>query len=245
MGIASGYRAGRIEQRDIRKENGHSMPSICMGVTASGQLPFLRPSYTLTSKSNAINHHSLFPQPVPTLSLSMLQHHCPPALVPLREHDAAVSALVLHVLETGDEVRHAAETEDDTCQRGPCTTGTLSAFSFLSFTRFQLVRLAQYRVAWGEATQGEMYKREGKRTGSYCPNAVPRPSGLAVDRRGSRQGRRLRKGLPGGRRFGMFAGTAAAAGIVVVVVEGAAAVVAPGCSIPASQAPCPAVVARG
>ena len=89
-----------------------------------------------------------------------------------------------------------------------------------------------------------MYKREGKHTGSYCPNAVPRPSGLGVDRRGSRRGRRLRKGLPGGRRFGTFAGTAAAAaaGIAVVVV-GAAAVVAPGCNIPASQAPCPAAAA--
>ena len=85
-----------------------------MGFMASGQPPFLRPSYTLTSKSNAINHHSLFSQPVPTLSLSMLQHHRPPTLVPLRERDAAVSALVLHVLETWDEVWHAAETADNT-----------------------------------------------------------------------------------------------------------------------------------
>ena len=90
------------------------MVSICMGITASEQPPFLCPSYTITSKSNAINHHSLFPRPVPPLSLSMLQHHRPPALVPLRERDAAVSALVLHVLETGDEVWHAAETADDT-----------------------------------------------------------------------------------------------------------------------------------
>ena len=85
-----------------------------MGITVTGQPRFLRPPYTLTSKSNAINHHSLFPQPVPTLSLSMLQHYRPPALVPLRECDTAVSALVLHILETGDEVWHAAETADDT-----------------------------------------------------------------------------------------------------------------------------------
>ena len=114
-------------------------------------------------------------------------------------------------------------------------------FPFLSFTCFLLVRLTQYRVAWDEATQGEIYKREGERTGLYCPNAVPRPSGLGVDRRGSRRVRRLRRDLPGGRRFGTFAGTAAAAAVVVVVVAvGAAVVVARGCSIPASQAPCPA-----
>ena len=63
----------------------------------------------------------------------MLQHHRPPALVPLRERDAAVSALVLHVLETGNEVGHAAETEEETRQRGPCATGTLSAFFFRLF----------------------------------------------------------------------------------------------------------------
>ena len=85
-----------------------------MGITASGQPPFLRRSHTLTSKSKVINHHSLFPRPVPALSLSMLQHHRPPAFVPLRERNAAVSALVLHVLKTGDEVGYAAKTADHT-----------------------------------------------------------------------------------------------------------------------------------
>ena len=87
-----------------------------------------------------------------------------------------------------------------------------------------------------DATQGEMYKREGQRTGSCCPHAVPRRSELGVDIRGSQRVRRLLRDLPGERRFGTFAGTAAAAGIVVVVV-GAAVVVARGCKIPASQAP--------
>ena len=82
-----------------------------------------------------------------------------------------------------------------------------------------------------------VYKREGEHTGSYCPNAVPQPSGLGVDRRGSRRVRRLRRDLPGGRRFGTFAG------IVVVVVVGAPAAVGQGCSIPASREPCPAAVA--
>ena len=82
-----------------------------MGITASGQLPFLRPSRTPTSKSNAnqssspAGHHPV---------LSMLEHHRPPAFMPLRERDAAVSALVLHVLETRDQVRNAAETADYT-----------------------------------------------------------------------------------------------------------------------------------
>lgn len=49
----------------------------------------------------------------------MLQHHRPPALMPLREQDAAASALVLHVLEAGDEVGHATETGEHARQRGP------------------------------------------------------------------------------------------------------------------------------
>ena len=114
MGIASGYRTGGREQEEINQKDEHYMVNICMGITASGQPPFLRPSRTLTSKSKAINHHSLFPQPVPTISLSMLQHYRPAALVPLCERNAAVSALVLHVLETVDEVGHATETADHT-----------------------------------------------------------------------------------------------------------------------------------
>lgn len=51
--------------------------------------------------------------------------------------------------------------------------------------------------------------------------------------------RQLRRDSPRGRRSGTFAGTAAA-GIVVVV---AAVIVAQSCSIPASQALCPAAVA--
>ena len=72
---------------------------------------------------------------------------------------------------------------------------------------------------------------EGERTGWYCPNEVARPSGLGVDRQGSRRVRRLRRDLPGGRRFGKFADTAAAA----VVVQG--------CSTPPCQASCPAAAA--
>ena len=91
-----------------------------------------------------------------------------------------------------------------------------------------------------EATQREMYKREGERTGSCCPHAVPQPSELGVDIRGSQRVRRLRRDLPGERRFGTFAGTAAGAGIVVV---GAAVVVARSCKIPAFQAPYPPAAA--
>lgn len=64
--------------------------------------------------------------------------------------------------------------------------------------------------------------------------------------------RRLLGGLQGEQRFGTFAGTAAAAGVgvaAVAIVAGgsaaaaAAATVDMGCSNPASQTPCPAVVA--
>ena len=51
----------------------------------------------------------------------MLQHHRPPALMPLGEQDAAASALVLHVFEAGDEVGHATEAGEHARQRGPET----------------------------------------------------------------------------------------------------------------------------
>lgn len=63
----------------------------------------------------------------------MLQHHRPPALMPLGEQDATASALVLHVLEAGDEVGHAAEAGEDARDRGPETvrhTEVSVSFSF-------------------------------------------------------------------------------------------------------------------
>ena len=39
--------------------------------------------------------------------------------MPLGEQDAAASALMLHVLEAGDEVRDATETEERAGQHGP------------------------------------------------------------------------------------------------------------------------------
>ena len=41
--------------------------------------------------------------------------------MPLREQDAAVSALVLRVLEAVHQVGYAAETGDDAEERGPST----------------------------------------------------------------------------------------------------------------------------
>lgn len=93
----------------------------------------------------------------------MLQHHRPPALMPLREQDAAASALVLHVLEAGDEVGHATETGEHARQRGPEAVrhaqevtrqrfGSRFFFFFLFFrftflfgyTRFKLVRCSVF-----------------------------------------------------------------------------------------------------
>ena len=84
----------------------------------------------------------------------------------------------------------------------------------------------------GRGNARENVQKGGERTEWYCLNAVARSLGLGVDRQGSRRVRRLRRDLPEGRRFGKFADTAAAA---VVVVQG--------CSIPASQAPCPGAAA--
>lgn len=64
----------------------------------------------------------------------MLQHDRPPTPVPHRKQDPAMTALVLRVLETGDEVRDAAEAEDETGQRGPRTSahrGNVSVLFFL------------------------------------------------------------------------------------------------------------------
>lgn len=57
----------------------------------------------------------------PSTTSSMLQHHRPPALMPLGEQDAAASALVLHVFEAGDEVGHATEAGEHARQSGPET----------------------------------------------------------------------------------------------------------------------------
>lgn len=43
----------------------------------------------------------------------------PPAVVPCREQDAAMTTLVLDVLEGADEVRDASEAEAETDDGGP------------------------------------------------------------------------------------------------------------------------------
>lgn len=63
----------------------------------------------------------------------MLQHHRPSAPMPERKQHAAMTALVLRVLETGDEIRDATETEDETRQRGPRTSAHGSRVSVLFF----------------------------------------------------------------------------------------------------------------
>ena len=54
-----------------------------------------------------------------------MKHRRPPTLMPLRLQNAAVSALVLRVLEAVHQIRDAPETAYDAEERGPATVGII------------------------------------------------------------------------------------------------------------------------
>ena len=74
-------------------------------ITAQGLLP---------RKHHRTHSSSSFPISPP--------HYSPPAPVPLHSQHPAVSALMSHVLDAGEEIRQAGEPADEMGQRGPQTT---------------------------------------------------------------------------------------------------------------------------
>lgn len=125
----------------------------------------------------------------------MLQHDRPPTLMPLGEQDAAASALVLHVLEAGDEVRYATEAGEHARQRGPETVRHTQRFTrqrfFLVFllpfrfcfffgfgyTRFKLARcrvcVSGLGFGGGNCKTKPKKAKWEKRTGLCYPSAFP------------------------------------------------------------------------
>ena len=103
---------------------------------------------------------------------------------------------------------------------------------FVSFARSLTGLIGRVQGFIGEAMQG--ISKRGEHTGLYLPGLFPRSFGLDGHRRGSRRVRRLLGGLPGGQRYLILAGIAAAAAAVVAAAGIAAAVVVVAVSIAAA-----------